>query len=109
VRLILLALLLAGCASVQTPSDALGAAYIAADAVAVATHQLCGNEAPGGSCAAGARISTEAKDLIRDKLVSVNTLLNQARALLLEGEEAAAMDSLTRARFILRTAESLLQ
>ena len=107
--LLALTLLLAGCASAPTsPGDALGAAYIAADAIVVTTHELCRNEVPGGRCAPNAPLKTHTKDRIAEQMRAVATLLADARGLLAAGQEAQAMDALTRARFLLRTAETLL-
>ena len=106
---LVLVLLLAGCPSApMTPGDALGAAYLAADTMAVTTHELCGNAEPGGDCAPTGRISTETKNMLRDELIQVAALLHEARELLAIGDDAAGMDALTRARVILRTAETIL-
>jgi type IV pilus biogenesis protein CpaD/CtpE len=100
------ALLLAGCTS--NPADMLGTAYITADTLVVTAHQLCRNEEPGGPCAPDAVLTTAQKDKIRDRMQEVASLLTEARSLLAIGQEAAAMDSLTRARFLLRLVENIL-
>jgi hypothetical protein len=107
-RLLALALLLAGCASVPSFSDALGVGYLTVDTLAVAVFEACGNKMPGGECAYGAPIATEQKDRARSALQEALDILDEARWLYAIGEAETAGDRLQQARALLRGVENLL-
>jgi hypothetical protein len=106
---LLACLLLAGCASVPSFTDALGVGYLAVDSLALLAFELCANEVPGGTCRENAPISTEQKDAAREALERALGMLDDARFLYAAGEVADAADRLQQARAVLRGVETLLE
>jgi hypothetical protein len=107
-RKLALVLVLSGCASVPSFTDAIGVGYLTVDTLAVSVHEACGNELPGGPCADGAPLTTEQKESAREALETALNLLDDARWLYATGETDLAGDRLLQARALLRGVEIVL-
>lgn len=109
IRILFLSVILSGCASVGGFSDALGAAYLTADSLAVTVSELCGQAEARGDCVDGAPLSTAQKELARARLLEALEALDTARLLYAEGSADIAGDRLQEARRLLSVVEGLLR
>lgn len=112
-RLLIAALLVvAGCATTQTNfGDALGAAYLASDTVAVTARELCGNTvsvADGGECLDGAPITTTQMRGLRVAVGEALDTLDAARGAYQAGSTDIATERLRTAQALLRSLEATL-
>jgi hypothetical protein len=110
IRALLLALLLTGCAASPPArvSESLGAAYISADRLVLTAFDLCYADWPGGRCHGDAALTTEQRDQVRRYVLRSTRYLRQARELLLDYQEAQAMQALSNAHVLLRNAEAII-
>lgn len=104
-KLLLIPLLVAGCASF---GNGLGAAYLAIDTVADAIWMECQNAVSDGPCVPESAISTEDKQRAKAALSEALVLVDEARILYVAGSVDLAADRLQQANVILDAVEQLL-
>ncbi len=112
--LLALAMLILGSCGIQHPrvdsvSDGIVVAAADIETAAQTTQQLCGNTQPGGECAPGATISTDAKNRLRDQLQTAQDQLLLADMALQADESVEASDRLARAEALLTMVQTILE
>ncbi len=90
---VLFAFILAGCGSL---AENLADAAATSESLAQVTLQECGNTSPGGPCQPDALLDTATKERIATELRRANDYLDNANALLREGERSQAASLLDR-------------
>lgn len=108
-RYLAIVLLLAGCASTPKFADALGAAYLAADAVGRTAIELCAAPIPvseGGECTGS--ISTEVMRGLHVSVGEALDTLDAARAAYQAGSPGIANDRLRTAQALVRSLDAFL-
>ena len=102
---LLACLMLSGCATqrpqIDSMADAIAVTAADVETVAQTVKSLCRNERPGGPCAAGAPISTDQKESLKNGLQDVLDGLSLANLALATGDEAGARGGLARTEAIL--------
>lgn len=104
--LVLFVFILAGCANL---AENLSDAAATSESIAQVTLQECGNTTPGGPCQPGALIDTETKEQIATELRRANDYLDNANALLREGERSQAQSLLVRVENMLVVLAGILE
>ena len=102
---ILFVFMLAGCGSL---AENLADAAATSESIAQVTLEECGNTSPGGPCQPDALIDTETKEQIAAELRRINDWLDNANALLREGERSQASSTLDRVEGMLLVLAEIL-